>query len=303
MRLHSGLRAGVCFISMLALSMSISAQEKQADEAKYKFKKGDILKYEVTSTLEANQVGTHPDFLIDRNDRPLTWNVSGTFENEVLEEQAGTGKLERRVRQITSTGHLQNPGALEKMNFSWSRDKDKTAPDENKLTSFMDRFIANMIAKPDAHQYTVGPEGEITVGNPDLKRLVMRRGMMTWPIRATEVTWVSHEDIALPVLHDKIKLEFKNTVTGDTTGGGAKIRKITAVASLKESSKSGFHPYELAFTVSGGAKIEFDMTNGRIHKLDLDVSVRFSGKGQVGDGTEGDVKGVSSYKETQVYKD
>jgi hypothetical protein len=127
--------------------------------------------------------------------------------------------------------------------------------------------------------------------------------MMAWPLRGNEITYTTVEEIALPVLHDKIKIEFKNTVTGETTGGGARIRKISAVASLKESAKAGFHPYDLAFTVSGGAKVEFDITHGRIHKLEYDVVVRFSGKGQVGDGSEGDIKGVASYKETQVYKD
>jgi hypothetical protein len=301
MRLHFGLRAGVLFCATLALSTSLSAQEKQADEAKYKFRKDDVLKYEVTSTLEAVMTGTHPDFLTDGNERPLVWNVSGLFENVVLEEQGGIGTLERRVRNLSSTGHVQMPGNLEKFKFSWNKDKDKDAPDAEKIASLMDKFAASMISQPA--RYTVDPEGNTDSPNPDLKRLVMRRGMMAWPVRATEMTWTSTEEIALPVLHDKIKVEFKNTVTGDSTGGGAKIRKISAVASLKESSKAGFHPYDLAFTVSGGAKAEFDMTHGRLLKLDYDVVVKFSGKAQTGGGAEGDIKGTASYKETQVYKD
>jgi hypothetical protein len=302
MRLHSGLRALV-FVSLFALSASVSAQEKPADEAKYKFKKGDVLKYEVTSTLEATQAGTHSHFLMDGNDKPLTWHVNGTFENVVLDEQGGVATLERRVKQISSTGHVQWPGNLEKFKFTWSGEKDKEKPDPEKINSLMDKFAATMVARPEHHQVTVDQDGNQDSQNPDLKRLVMRRGMMAWPLRGNEITYTTVEEIALPVLHDKIKIEFKNTVTGETTGGGARIRKISAVASLKESAKAGFHPYDLAFTVSGGAKVEFDITHGRIHKLEYDVVVRFSGKGQVGDGSEGDIKGVASYKETQVYKD
>jgi hypothetical protein len=49
--------------------------------------------------------------------------------------------------------------------------------------------------------------------------------------------------------------------------------------------------------------MEFDLTNGRLSKLDLSVTVQFSGKAQVQGGGDGDIKGVATYKESQVYKD
>jgi hypothetical protein len=297
MRLHSLWAVGL--VASILLSSSVSGQDKNA-EIKYKFRKGDVLKYEVTSTLEASQVGTHPSFLTNGNDHPLSWSVSGLFENKVLEvnEADGTAQLERSVKSIASSGHVQD----EKFKYSWDEAKDKTKPDENKLVSLMDRFVASMIANPT--KYSVDAEGKTTMQYSEMGRLVMRRGMMYWPIRPSEMSWMSTEEIALPVLHDKIKLEFKNTVTQDATRTGYKARIITAPVSLKSAEKTpGFGFDNLTFNVSGQAKAEFDMTNGRLAKLELDLRVQFSGKAQVGDGGEGDIKGVATYKETQVYKD
>ncbi|HKS17538.1 MAG TPA: hypothetical protein VJU16_09520 [Planctomycetota bacterium] len=286
-------------IATLLLSSSASGQEKGA-EIKYKFHKGDVLKYDVTSTLEATQVGTHPSFLTNGNDRPLSWTVNGSFENKVIEvnEADGTAQLERHVKSISSSGHVQD----EKFKYSWSEEKDKTKPDENKLTSLMDRYIANMIVNPA--KYSVDAEGKATFQYPDMGRLVMRRGMMFWPIKPSEMSWMTGEEIALPVLHDKIKLEFKNTVTQDATRTGFKVRVITAPVSMKSAEKTpGFGFENLTFNVSGQAKAEFDMTNGRLYKLELNLRIQFSGKAQVADGGEGDIKGVATYTETQVYKD
>ncbi|HZN61691.1 MAG TPA: hypothetical protein VFC90_04740 [Planctomycetota bacterium] len=297
MRLHSVWT--VALGATLLLTTSASGQDKGA-EIKYKFRKGDVLKYDVTSSLDVSQVGTHPNFLMNGNDKPLSWAVNGSFENKVVEvnEADGAAQLERTVKSITSTGHVQD----EKFKLSWSEEKDKAKPDENKLASLMDRLVASMIANPV--KYSVDTEGKSTFQFPDLGRLVMRRGMMTWPIRPSEMSWTTTEEIAVPVLHDKIKLEFKNTVTQDATRTGYKARIITATPSLKSAEKTpGFGYDNLTFAVSGQAKAEFDMTNGRLAKLELDLTIRFSGKGQVGDGGEGDIKGVATYKETQVYKD
>lgn len=299
MRLHSGVRLVAFLSSALILASTVTGQDAKSD-AKYKFRKGDVLKYEVTSSLEASQAGTHSAFLQNGNERPLSWTVNGTFENVVTEvnEADGAAQLERRVKSITSSGHVQD----EKFKYSWDLAKDKTAPDESKFTNMMDRFIVSMIANP--MKYGVDSEGKTTAQFAELGRLVMRRGMMTWPIRPNEMSWVSTEEIAVPILHDKIKIEFKNTVTQDATGGGAKIRKITAPASLKSAARTeGFGFEGLTFQVSGQAKAEFDMTNGRLHRLEIDLTIRFSGKGPVPEGGDGDVKGVATYKETQVYKD
>lgn len=295
MRLHLVWAVAIA-ASAFIVPASAFAQEKPKDEVRYKFRKGDVIKYEVTSVLDVDQTGSHADFLQNGNVRPLTWTVNGMFENVVLDvDEGGNAQLERRVLQITSSGHNQE----EKFKFSWDKAKDKDAPDESKLSSLMDRFIANMIAQPT--KFMVDSEGKTQTQYPDYGRLVMRRGMMYWPVK-DEMSWMTIEEIAMPVLHDKIKIEFKNTVTGDATGSGFKLRKINAPASMKESAPAGFHQYELTFALSGSAKPEFDMTNGRLRKLELDITLRFSGKGQVSGG-QGDVKGVATYKETQVLKD
>jgi len=308
MRLHS-LWAVAVFTSLVLSTSSAAGQDKNAD-VKYKFRKGDVLKYEVRSTLDCSQVGTHASFLMMGNDKPLTWVVNGMIENVVLEvnETDGTAQLERLVKSIDSSGHVQNPSADETFKFSWNREKDKTAPDESKIPSMMDRFIVSMIANPV--KFSVDVEGKAEnhqiAGNaaPEMKRLVMSRGMMYWPIKANEMSWTSDGEIALPILHDKIKLEFKNSVTQDATRSGFKARMINATASLKSSEKTpGFGYENMVLTVSGGAKAEFDMTNGRLNKLEIDLTIKFSGKAQVPEGGEGDIKGVATYKETQVYKE
>jgi hypothetical protein len=301
MRLHS--LWAVAFFASLVLSTSASGQDKNA-EIKYKFHKGDVLKYEVRSTLECSQVGTNAAFLMMGNDKPLTWVVNGMFENAVLDvnEADGTAQLERRVKSIDSSGHVQGPSADEQFKFSWNRDKDKSEPDESKLTSMMDRFIANMVV--NKLKYSVDVDGKTSPPFPELGNLVMKRGMMFWPIKASEMSWVSTEVIALPILHDKIKLEFKNSVTQDATRTGFKARMISATAALKSSERTpGFGYDNLEIKISGGAKAEFDMTNGRLSKLELDLTITFSGKAQIPEGGEGDIKGVATYKETQVYKD
>jgi hypothetical protein len=287
----------------LLSSAPVAGQEKK-DEAKYKFSKGDILKFEVKTRLECTQAGTHPDFLTAGNDKPLLWTVNGQFENAVLAVQAdGAADLERRVKQIFSAGHVQMPTMLDNFKLEWEREKSKTTPTVDSLPSFMDKFAASMIHTPE--KFRVDGEGKTSPQNLEYRRLVMRRGMMYWPIKSDESTWTTTEEIALPILHDKIKIEFKNTVKQDAVKTGYKARIITAVASLKESHKEGnFHAFDnLVYNVTGKADVEFDMTHGRLAKLELELKITFSGKGQVSGGGEGDVKGVATYTETQVYKD
>lgn len=302
MRLHAGVRVVAFLVSAVLFTPGAVAQDKGA-EAKYKYRKGDTLKYDVTSFLDITMAGTHAAFLQNGNDRPLSWTVNGTFENKVLEvAEDGAATIERHVKSIDSSGHYEGPGGLENFKFSWNRDKDKTQPDESKITSLMDRFIVNMITTPA--KYMVYPEGRTEIlGDTHMKRLVMRRGMMTWPLRGTEMSWSTTEDIAVPVLHDKITLEFKNTVTQDATRTGFKARIISAPATLKSAARTEGMGFDgLTFTASGQAKVEFDLTNGRLHKLELDLKIAFKGEGPVGDG-RGDIKGTATYKETQVYKD
>src|SRR5262245_59438286 len=144
MRLYPALSVVAAF---LLLTSTVAGQDKTKDEAKYKFKKGDILKYEVKSRLECVQTGTHQDFLIAGNDKPLLWTVNGVFENAVLSvgDSDGSADLERRVKQIHSSGHVQMPTMLDNFKLEWERDKSKSMPVVDKLDSFMDKFAAGMI--------------------------------------------------------------------------------------------------------------------------------------------------------------
>jgi len=301
MRLYSSVRV-LAFLAAAALFAPGAVAQDKGAEAKYKFKKGETLKFDVTSFLEVDQTGTHESFLTNGNPRPMAWTVNGSFENKVIDvAEDGTATLERHVKSVDSSGHVETAAGLEKFKIAWSKEKDKTAPDEAKYTSLMERFAVNMIANPV--KYMVYSDGQLgDMADAFMKNLVMRRGMMTWPVRGSEVTWPSIEVIAVPMLHDKIKIEFKNQVTGDAGRSGFKVRQINAPATLKESASAGFHQFELKYTVSGGAKAEFDLTNGRLYKLEIDLKIGFSGEAPVGDG-KGAIKGTATYKETQVYKD
>lgn len=302
MRLHS-VRAAVLavtgLLALFAFTPVVSGQEKAKDEARYRFTKGEVLKYEVTSNLSISMRGSHSAFLVNGNENPLSWTVNGLFENTVLDVNAadGAATLERKVRTVDSHGNWND----EKFKLSWNREKDKTAPEDGKYPGLMDKFIVGMIANPV--QYGVDVEGKTSLQFSEMNRLVMRRGMMTWPLK-DEASWVTVEEIAVPVLHDKIKVEFKNTVIQDATRTGFKVRVVRAPASLKGADKTPGFGYEgVTFTVAGQAQAEFDMTNGRLHKLEIDLTLRLSGKGPVPEGGDGDIKGVVTYKETQVYKD
>jgi len=289
-------------VSSVLITLPAFAQEKPAQNLAYKFTKSDVIKYEVKSSLDISLKGSDPSFMPGGIDNPLAWDVSGVFENVVLDVNGGdgTGTLERRVRSIQSSGNWNE----DKFKMAWDREKDKGKKREDFPQGVMNDFIWATIENPV--KYTVDAEGKYNPGDPNCDRLVMRRGMMVWPFKAGETTWVTQEKIAVPVLHDKITLEFKNTLVKETTRDGKRLRVIRATASVKEAAEEkGQRPMEgkIEFTASGDSVIEFDTTNGRIHSVDLNLTIKLSGKGPVAAGGEGDIKGTVTYKENQVYKD
>jgi hypothetical protein len=288
--------------SSVLITLPAFAQEKPVQSLSYKFIKSDVLKYEVKSSLDISLKGSDPAFMPGGIDTPLAWDVSGVFENVVLEVNSadGTGTLERRVRSIQSSGNWNE----EKFKMAWDREKDKGKKREDFPPSLMNDFIWSTIENPV--KYTVDAEGKYTPADPNCDRLVMRRGMMVWPFKAGETAWTTQEKIAVPVLHDKITLEFKNTLVKETTRDGRRLRVIRATASVKEANEEkGQRPMEgkIEFTASGDSVIEFDTTNGRIHTVNIDLTIRLSGKGPVPSGGDGDIKGTVTYKENQVFKD
>jgi hypothetical protein len=289
-------------VSSVLVTLPAFAQEKPAQSLAYKFTKGDVHKYEVKSSLDISLKGSDPAFMPGGIDNPLAWDVSGVFENVVLEVNSadGAGTLERRVRSISSSGNWNE----DKFKMAWDREKDKGKKREDFPPGVMNDFIWSTLESPV--KYSVDSEGRYTPSDPNLDRLVMRRGMMVWPFKAGETTWVTQEKIAVPVLHDKITLEFKNTLVKETTKDGRRLKVIRATASVKEANEEkGQRPMEgkIEFTASGDSMIEFDTTNGRIHSVDINLKIQLSGKGPIPAGGDGDIKGTVTYHENQVYKD
>src|SRR5258706_1887560 len=202
-------------VSSVLITLPAFAQDKPAQSLAYKFTKGDVHKYEVKSSLDISLKGSDPAFMPGGIDNPLAWDVSGIFENVVLEVNSadGAGTLERRVRSISSSGNWNE----DKFRMAWDREKDKGKKREDFPAGVMNDFIWSTLENPV--KYSVDAEGRYTPSDPNLDRLVMRRGMMVWPFKAGETTWVTQEKIAVPVLHDKITLEFKNTLVKETTNG------------------------------------------------------------------------------------
>jgi hypothetical protein len=276
-------------VALITISSCASGEKEAPAAPRYVFRKGDVLRYAVTSTLEVMMAGTHPDFLPDGNESPLKWSVDGEFENVVIDVNAGgAAQLERRVKQVKSSGHFQK----EKIDYDWDRARDRVVPDESKLTFILDRFIATVIQLPA--KITVRADGKSTTEQADFQRLIMRRGMMYWPMGGGE-RWATSEEIAIPILHDRVTIDFDNVVTGDREG---KL-SVLARASLKRSESTGFHDEEFGYAVKGGAKAEFDRKSGRLIDLELDLKIVARGQAKAAEGLEGDIRVLFSYRETQ----
>jgi len=290
---------------VLALLPGGRAATAQENQPPYKFAKGETAKYEAAGDLQISLRGSHPDFIKEGNETPLKMAYRALFENVVLETEAsdGTAQLERRVRTLAATGELNNtPFKVE-----WDRDKDGAKPiSADARPGGMVDFFRGWHSR--AWKFSIGPEGKFSSPETDCDRLVMKAGMMYWPAKSGEASWVSEEKIAVPVLHDKIIVEFKNTLVKTVTAGGRNLLVIKAKPSLKATEKAdpaipGALPGHFDVTVEGEGAIEMDATNRRLHSMKLRLTIRISGKSPVAAGGEGDVRAEVAYVEQQVYKD
>ena len=110
------------------------------------------------------------------------------------------------------------------------------------------------------------------------------------------------------MLHDKVLVEFKNTLVKTVTGGGRNLLVIKARPSLKATEKADpMIPGALAgnfdVAVEGEGAIEMDTTNRRLHSMKLRLTIRISGKSPIAAGGDGDVRAEVVFVEQQVYKD
>ena len=173
----------------------------------YRFTPGDVLRFRVESRLDVDMEGTHPALLLKGMTRPLAWDLEGEFDNLVLDvDESGDAQIERRVSHLRSSGHYLD----EKFGVTWSRDNDKTVSESGKLKSQMDQYVARMIDSPLSGRIDV--EGNTTLAAPVPSRLVVRQGMMYWPIPKDKIAWHSHDEMAVPILHDKLELRFENSM-------------------------------------------------------------------------------------------
>ena len=282
-------------IGALALSiLSACASRATAPEpirTGYLFKRGDVLRFQVESRLAVDMSGTHPLFLVAGNTNPLTWKVAGEFENVVLDiESDGWALLERRVREIKSAGEWNGvPFGL-----TWSCERDKTVPEFDEMKSDMNQYVAQWILSPLRGR--VDDRGNSLMATPEHRRLVMRQGMMYWPIHVDQPRWITSEEIAVPILHHKLRVTFRSSVVEDSGG----ILRIAAVALLSPANEGTVvNAKDPTFAVSGGAKAEFDFASGRLKSLEVDLQIRFAGKATLLGGGEGDLQGVVTYREVQ----
>ncbi|HTF58202.1 MAG TPA: hypothetical protein VK661_13305 [Planctomycetota bacterium] len=289
-------------LALLPGSRPVEAQEKQTP---YRFTKGETAKYEVTGALEISLRGSHPDFIKDGNETPLKMGYRALFENVVMETDGSNGgaQLERRARSVSATGVLY----AAPFKYEWDREKDGNKPiDTDARPGGMIDLFRSWCTK--AWKFGVDSEGKVSSPEDDCDRLLMKAGMMYWPVKQGEASWVSEDKIAVPVLHDKIIMEFKNEPARNVTRDGRKLVAIKATPKFKKLEKAnpaipGALPGDFEVTVAGEGTIEMDTTNRRLHSVKLRLTIRVSGKSPIPAGGDGDVRAEAVFVESQTYKD
>ena len=151
--------------------------------------------------------------------------------------------------------------------------------------------------------------GKVIPIDERLNRLMVKAGMMYWEVKPDAVTWDTTERIAVPLLHHKISLVFHNKYIKTEIREGRKMMVIESKAEMDKSedpepdSPREIQSIEPKFKAGGGAKIEIDLTKGRLHSLRLNVKIEFSGEAPVSDGAKGHLQGEVTISESQVYKE
>ncbi len=279
------------------------AQEKPSP---YKFVKDEATKYDVVGDLRISLKGSHSDFIVGGIEEPVKMSYRAQFENVVLEvsQADGAARLQRRVRTLSAQGMVQGVP----FTFDWDHVKDKgrpARPDEGPET--VKGLFRTWCTEP--LQFTVSGEGKYATTTLNYDQLVNKAGVMYWIVGTEAKPWLTEEKIAAPLLHHKVIIEFKNEHTKTVTADGKKLMVIRATPSVKGSLEPPPEVPPIAdgaveFKVTGDKnQVEFDTTNRRLHSVNLDLKIRLSGKGQVSDGSKGDIRGEVTFTESQKYKD
>ena len=137
---------------------------------------------------------------------------------------------------------------------------------------------------------------------------MVKAGAMYWPVKADELKWVSRERIAVPLLHHKIDLDMQNAFGKTLSKDGRKIMSIDAKPQVAGSEApppefAGVLQEDVKFSATGDAKIEIDLTNGRLYSTKVNFKIAVTGSGQVSDGSTGAFKGEAVFVETQTLKE
>jgi len=294
-----------CLGMVLALILGAIQAEAQEKQAPYKFTKGEVVKYDVVGSLQISLKGSHADFVPGGIETPVKMSYAGLFENAVLEvaESDGSARMERRVRTLSAKGEFQ--GAAFK--FDWDREKDKDKPaDPASGPGTIAGLFRSWCTEPLA--FTVDAVGNYSCSKDNYDQLVNRAGVLYWPIKPDAKSWPSEVKIAAPLLHDKVIIELKNEFVKTLTRSNRRLMAIAVTPKYKRSEKPPegipkIIPGDITFTVAGEGAVEFDTTHQRLHSVNLNLTIKLSGKGPVSGGADGDLRGEVTYSESQVYRD
>lgn len=300
------LRVGL-FVGLFAL-VAAPIQGQSAEGPRYKFNKGDVHRYEVTLELSCNLAGSDPCFLAGPGGAdPFSMSVKATFMNHTTEvDSTGRAMIERKVKSMLIKGKFNG----EDFKLDWN---DEMKNFEEPAPESVVRFWYDWTQKPTKFQ--VGTDGELIPADEAYKRLVNKMGAMYWPMtgKAEEKDgkktgkWITQEEFAIPALHDHLWFDCTSDLGRTVSRDGKRLLQInTELAMAKKHGIPELSPIpnlEVEYKCTGKGTIEFDEGYKRLHGVNLDVRLTFSGKGSSPEGAEAPVKGVVIYKETQTLKE
>ena len=289
----------------LALALVALAATPQEKESVYSFPKDEVQPYEVTGELKVSFKGSHKDFLEKGNETPLKLDYRALFENAVV-SPPGEGmpaKLERRVKTLKVLGEFK--GETLKVDYDAKRPEEKRFSEAEGFFQLVELF-RGWCANP--WPFSVSAQGKVTPEVAALNRLLLKAGMMYWEVKPDATQWDVKEKIAVPLLHHKIGLVFHNSFVKTETRDSRKFMIIEAKAEIAETEAPEEQaPREITveptFKAAGGAKVEIDLTKGRLHSLKINVKIEFNGEAPVAGGGTGAVRGDVTFVESQAYKD
>ena len=292
-------------MNTFALAVTVlSCFQQQEPTPAYRFQKDEVQTYEVKGELAVSLKGSHKDLIAKGDDAPLRMTYVATFENVVLEADATkVAKLARRVRTLKADGQFR--GESFKVDYDVSRPEAKRFAVAEGFGDMV-QFFSHWCLHPA--DLRVNEVGNVVLPHEELNQLIVKAGIMYWPAKPDQATWVSRERMAVPLLHHKIKLDFHNTFKRTEVRGDRKFMiveakpEIAGVELPDERAKKEIDNAEPEFKASGNATTEIDLTNGRMTSLKLNVRIDLSGHAQVSDGSKGDLRGAAVFTETHKLK-